>query len=135
MKEYYDKYKYSNASTEDFIRVCELISGRDLGWFFKQWVYNGTGLLKLEYNWECKKAGDLFETEIILQQVQAEDELYDFSIDVNFYTENENNVSKRFFVHKKNQELVFHSDKIIKNVILDNDGWLFTSINMKTDIP
>jgi aminopeptidase N len=36
---YYDRYKYSNAGTEDFIQVAEEISGKDLGKLFDAWLY------------------------------------------------------------------------------------------------
>jgi aminopeptidase N len=36
---YYDRYKFGNASTADFIQVTEEISGKDLGSFFEAWLY------------------------------------------------------------------------------------------------
>ena len=38
MREYLGRYAYGNASTDDLIDVCEELSGKDLGWFFDQWV-------------------------------------------------------------------------------------------------
>ncbi len=38
MKEFYNKYKGSYASTLDFQRVVELNTGMDYSWFFDQWV-------------------------------------------------------------------------------------------------
>jgi aminopeptidase N len=39
---YYQRYQYSNASTEDFITVAEEVSGQDLGSFFDGWLYGST---------------------------------------------------------------------------------------------
>jgi aminopeptidase N len=39
IREYYRRYRDGNASTDDFRRVMEEVSGADLGWFFRQWVY------------------------------------------------------------------------------------------------
>jgi aminopeptidase N len=39
---YYQRYQYSNASTEDFIAVAEEVSGQDLGPFFDAWLYGST---------------------------------------------------------------------------------------------
>jgi aminopeptidase N len=36
---YYDRFKYGNARTEDFIAVAEEISGEDLTAFFDGWLY------------------------------------------------------------------------------------------------
>lgn len=38
--EYYDRFKYSTASTADFIAVMEEFSGEDLGEFFDAWLYS-----------------------------------------------------------------------------------------------
>jgi aminopeptidase N len=39
IREYYRRYRDSNASTADFMRVMEEASGAKLGWFFDQWIY------------------------------------------------------------------------------------------------
>lgn len=39
MTEFYGAHRGGDASTEDFRRVAESVTGRDLGWFFEQWVY------------------------------------------------------------------------------------------------
>ncbi len=38
---YREIYGGGFATTEDFIAVTEAVTGRDLRWFFDQWVYNG----------------------------------------------------------------------------------------------
>lgn len=39
IRTYYDKYKFKIATTEDFIEVCEDISGKELDELFNQWLY------------------------------------------------------------------------------------------------
>ncbi len=39
LRAYYDAYRYANATTEDFIRIAEEISGEDLAAFFDAWLY------------------------------------------------------------------------------------------------
>ena len=39
MRTYYDRYKYSNATTADFIAIAEEISGQELSAFFDSWLY------------------------------------------------------------------------------------------------
>jgi aminopeptidase N len=43
---YYHQYKESNAETKDFQAVAEKVSGKDLKWFFDQWLYR-PGIPKL----------------------------------------------------------------------------------------
>ncbi len=38
MKVYFDKYKYRNATTDDFIEVCEKVANRDLKNLFEEWL-------------------------------------------------------------------------------------------------
>jgi aminopeptidase N len=38
MREYYRRFKFHNVTREDFRHVMEDVSGRDLGWFFRQWL-------------------------------------------------------------------------------------------------
>ena len=40
LRTYYDRYKYGNAVTDDFIAVAEEVSGEDLGDFFDAWLYD-----------------------------------------------------------------------------------------------
>ncbi len=36
MKTYYERWKFRHPTTDDFVRVAEDVSGKDLGWFFDQ---------------------------------------------------------------------------------------------------
>jgi aminopeptidase N len=38
---YLNRHKFGNVTTQDLQRAMEESSGRDLGWFFDQWVYGG----------------------------------------------------------------------------------------------
>ncbi|MCT4605785.1 MAG: M1 family metallopeptidase [Marinisporobacter sp.] len=38
MKVYFDKYKYKNANTEDFIHVCEKVANKSLRGDFRKWL-------------------------------------------------------------------------------------------------
>jgi len=40
VKTYVEKYKFKIATTSDFIKVCEEVSGKDLKEFFKPWIRN-----------------------------------------------------------------------------------------------
>lgn len=40
LRTYYDRFKYSNADTADFITVAEEVSGQDLNDFFNLWLFS-----------------------------------------------------------------------------------------------
>ena len=48
------RYRYKNACTADFQAACEKNYGKDLSWFFLEWIY-GTGWPKL--NFSCQLNG------------------------------------------------------------------------------
>jgi aminopeptidase N len=47
---YYQRFRDGNASTADFRRSMEEASGRELSWFFDEWLTRG-GFLKLGVSW------------------------------------------------------------------------------------
>ncbi len=47
LREYYRRYAGQSASIADFHKICEEISGRNLGWFFDYFI-NGTELPEIE---------------------------------------------------------------------------------------
>ena len=68
LREYYRLYRDKNASTADFRRVMEEASGRELGWFFDQWLTRG-GMLKVGGSWRWDAAARVLRLD--LEQRQA----------------------------------------------------------------
>lgn len=54
MQEFYSRYFGGCATTEDFKAVMEKHTGRDLGWFFKQWVY-GDNIPEYKFSYTTTK--------------------------------------------------------------------------------
>jgi aminopeptidase N len=74
---YYARFKNSNALSSDFISVMEEVSGKDLGVFFRQWLYTaGQPELKIWHR-SGKKTG---MTEIFIEQQQ--DQLFVFNLEL-----------------------------------------------------
>ena len=51
LRTYYRTYRDSTATSEDFQRVMEKTSGKDLSWFFHQWLYQ-PGYPQLDVTWQ-----------------------------------------------------------------------------------
>lgn len=65
IREYYRRYRNSNASTADFRAVFEQVSGKQLDWFFAQWL-NRPGVPKIQGSWRydaVKKAVEVTVTQ------------------------------------------------------------------------
>lgn len=68
IREYYHRYRDANATTEDFRRIMEAASGKELDWFFRQWLTR-SGAPKLEGGWRYDPVAKRIE--ISLDQTQA----------------------------------------------------------------
>jgi len=70
---------YGNATTEDFIRECESITGTPMKWFFDQWVFNAPESIdrpEYRYRWESTEEGSGFSTTLHLEQPTADRQFY-----------------------------------------------------------
>ena len=74
---FYDRYRNSNALTDDFKHVMEEVSGKELTVFFRQWLWvPGQPELKIS----TKRSDRSGTTEIKIEQKQKY--LFDFSLDL-----------------------------------------------------
>lgn len=76
LKLYYNRLRNSNALTEDFREVMEETGGKDLSWFFMQWLYT-PGQPELYIHQEKIKRGFV---NLIIEQQQAN--LFRFNIEI-----------------------------------------------------
>ncbi|GAB4574648.1 MAG: M1 family metallopeptidase [Anaerolineae bacterium] len=56
LRTYFETYKYSNATTEDFIALAEEVSGQDLADFFDEWLYQMPLPAIPELGWNASEA-------------------------------------------------------------------------------
>jgi aminopeptidase N len=123
LRQYYEKFKYTNASTKDFKTVCESISGVNLTKFFDQWL-NGTGKIELIYNWSTQKINNDYETIITLEQVQDGYDEYIFHLGMNFKYDNDELESFNINIDSRAVELTMRSKNKPVEIILDPNDWL-----------
>jgi aminopeptidase N len=67
IREFYRRYRNSTASTADLVRLMEEVSGKELSWFFDQWLHR-TPSPSLEGSWRYDSAASSVEIE--LEQTQ-----------------------------------------------------------------
>jgi aminopeptidase N len=68
VRDYYRRYRDGSATTADFRRCVEQASGRELAWFFDQWLTRG-GFPKLRARWSWDAAAK--QLRIDAEQLQA----------------------------------------------------------------
>ncbi len=127
LKTYYQNFKYGNASTKDLHKLAEKICGKDLRYFFDQWIY-GTGQIKLEYKWKVENDGNNnFKLKINLKQNQ-EDKIFKFPLDISAFDLNKNEILKEtIYIDKAETDLEFNVTNKISKIELDKNVWLLAN--------
>ncbi len=79
IRTYYQRHFNANATTADFRRAMEEASGRDLGWFFAQWLER-PGTLKIAGGWTYDARAK--QLRITLDQVQTDGSAFMIPIEI-----------------------------------------------------
>ena len=128
LRAYFNDYKYKNASTKDFENVCEKVSHKDLKKFFDEWVFKGTGIINLNYNWNSEKKDNNFLISLSINQDQKGYDTYNFPVDVKVEFDDHTSIVKTFYIDSRQKNFDFQVDKKPLTVSLDSDNWLLAVI-------
>lgn len=129
LRKYYDRYKYKNANTYDFQKICEEVSGTDLKYFFDQWIFTGTGRPDYRYSWKADDFQDqtgtgIYTLRIKLRQVQ-EDSSGVYKMPVRFTVITDNGSQEiKFFNDMKVQQFEHPVRGKPVEVLIDNENWI-----------
>ena len=63
LQTYFMKYRFTHPTGDDFLKTIEEVSGKDLGWYFKQAVY-GTQVLDYEVMRSTSTAADWYKKDL-----------------------------------------------------------------------
>lgn len=124
IRSYYDRYKFSNADTWDFEKVAEDVSGKDLKWFFEQWLYT-PGVPELFI--QLQIAADSVKFKIIQHTG-----LYRFSLEVGMIDAAGKMTIQTIPVHEKETDFIFKRSEIKKVVVDPNTKLLYTEVRRHT---
>jgi aminopeptidase N len=114
---YLNRYKFSNADTEDLRKCIEEVTGKNFEWFFDQFVYSsGHPVLKVSYSWEP----DSKLLKITIKQTQADDSLsiYKLPLEVEV-RKGSMKVRKTFWLNEREQIFYIPIDEKPDYVCID----------------
>ena len=118
----------SSVTTEDFQRAIESATGRNMDWFFRQWVYSGGHPdLKLSYSWE----EDTKTVQLTVSQTQTEDETtppFRVPIQVGFVTAR-GEQTLRMHLSQKDQAFYFPLNEKPLMVRVDPGYWCLKTLD------
>ncbi len=116
IREYYRRYRDSNASTDDFRRVMEETSHTDLAWFFRQWLQR-PGFPTLQGKWRYDP--DAHRVEIDLEQTQP-GEPYRLAMEISIAE----GKAEKIDMTGKQQHFTLAAPTAPAKVTLDPNTWL-----------
>ena len=125
---YYQKYKDSNATTNDFKRIMEEVSGQNLTVFFQQWLYK-PGALELSGNWQYDNKEH--QVLITINQTQTDGSFFEMPIEIGInFKEEQHQLIERVQIKEKSNVFKIKVEAEPENITLDPNLWVL----MKADI-
>jgi len=129
---YRDQYQWLSATTEDFQGVVEATTGRDLDWFFQQWIY-GTyrPYYRFSYLIEEDPAGG-WNTYLHLRQIQnSQPAFFTMPVDIEIET-TAGTETQVVFNDQRGQNFILHTDDEPVSLAIDPDRWISREVQWES---
>jgi aminopeptidase N len=129
--------QYSVATTDDFQRVAETVSGLDLDAFFSQWVTTGTGYptYAMSSNWQASGSGYTVWASVAQTQLmpQSNVNIFEMPLEISVQT---TSGEERFRVDNDRRIQMFEVSVSAQplSVTLDPDKWILRSNAIATAV-
>ena len=117
IRNYYERFKHSNALTNDLKDVFEEVSGKELDSFFNQWTKQA-GQPNIEVRWDYKEG----KLNIQLNQKQNED--FTFDLDIEIVYQDGSSEKHTVPITSKTQVWTPKVKGKPAKIVLDPDTWL-----------
>ncbi len=120
LRKYALDFAYANATTQDFIYVCEQVYGEDLNWFFDQWIY-GSGYPTYQFAWGYKDGSII----VIINQLHEDSTLFKMPIELQINLSS-GPIHKIIWVDKRFNFYTFPLSERPATVLLDPNNWILS---------
>ena len=132
LKTYLDMYQYKNASTNDFINICEMKSGQELDYFFEEWL-NHEGHPVYNYTYFQNPRNNQIEFFIRQSQMPKYETIFQMPITLLLDLEYKDTIVTIMNKSIKEQ-YIFETDQKLMNVILDPEDYILKKVGVKKHI-
>jgi aminopeptidase N len=126
IRRYYSLYAGGNASTEDFQRVMESVSGVSLQTFFRQWCYQ-PGWPEYEVSWQWDESAK--DLAVKIRQTQTTG-FFDMPVEISIQTGTEQ-TRHSVRVYAETGTFRFAASERPTGVQIDPEGWILKSVIYK----
>jgi aminopeptidase N len=124
------EFRYANARTEDFIKVCEKHFGKRLDWYFNEWLYSRADASDrpvYSFSWTSIPEKGSHTVRLLLQQTETPLDIYTMPLTVAIHT---SAGRAAFSVVDSLREQTFKF--VVKDpplrLDLDPENWVFKSV-------
>ncbi len=126
---YYKTYRNGNALTKNFEQVMEKVSGKNLSWFFNEWLYK-PGLPYLEGKWNYNREKKILT--LRLDQVQTYNNIFTMPLDVAVYYHGKSKPEiERININKKDNIFNLKVNGTPDKVVLDPGIWFLMKAELE----
>ncbi len=135
LQEYGRIYAYGNVVTEDFIRLCEEISGQNLSGFFDQWVFqSGHPDLRISWDFRMTDQGSFFVV-LNIGQHQPGEYVFNVPLDVLIVTR-QDSINHTLSIDGRDNTFSFTTEQEPVEIIVDPQQWLLKEFKIiETPLP
>ena len=132
IRDYYRTYRDSSVVSEDFQRVMESAAGRQLGWFFRQWLYQ-PGYPRLDVEFRVDSSAGRAMLRVRQAQPAAWGRFRLPRVEVRFYAYEEAAGEGTFALDPDQAEQVFTFDlgRAVTGLRIDPDGKLLLATTVR----
>jgi len=126
-KIYRQRFEYTSATTDDFAAVVSSVAGRDMSWFFNQWVY-GKGWPVYAYRWNAQqRSGGGYNVIVAIQQQQS-DHVFQMPVQLKVQGRGKDTIVVANDT-TRNESFNFVVPFLPDSVYLDPQGWILKQVS------
>ena len=122
------RFRFGNATTEDFKEVCETVSGLSLDYFFNEWIY-GEKYPHYSYSWQAIPDTSGYMVTIRVQQTTGTNnpDFFTMPIDFRLIGTSLDTTNVVLWNNSNDQYFSLHTSTIPTIVQLDPNNWILHS--------
>ena len=130
---YLEKNQFSNVTSSDFKKAIEESTGKNLGWFFDDWVYGG-GYPSFEVSYNYLEGSSVLALDINqVQPIVEGQDLFKLPVDIRIDTK-EGKKYYKLWVKKPNEEFFIKCNSRPLMVTFDEEGNLIADVKFEKSI-
>ncbi|KAA3661003.1 MAG: T9SS C-terminal target domain-containing protein [Calditrichaeota bacterium] len=127
------RFAYGNVTTTSFKEFCEKFSGRELDWFFNQWIF-GTGQPAYRYEWDVKNENNSFVVDLRIEQTQVDQhQLFTMPVEILISSETQDTLVT-ILNDQETQQLRIPVSFPPRYLTLDPDNWILKDVDTLSTI-